>query len=258
MAHRILQGVGVLVFATAYVIPPGCASEPPASTPTSVSSNATGATVTDGSSLTVLTVYGTIENLPPHGDPLKVGDVRLEQYRLDDGRFELLRNVLRDPDHPDFRLLLDDDIKLFARITGNGLWYLAIVEPSGSVRRGLSDHPPLLRSLGKLEYPAQESMYYGLTHGTGTHAFILVGTHSPLPADSNWWTEQTSHWNSVEGVWQYDSQAPEPFQRVRGIRDPRRRTKPAIPEGFRALCESLDSLEATEVVYGIAFHVGSP
>ena len=223
----------------------------------SASTDLSGAAVSGGSRVSIYNILNShVGDLGQEQviGPISIGSVQVLQYRATDQGLVKLRDVLVQAQHPEYRLAVDDDLKVHAELQGSAFWYLLVIEPAGRVSQNITRHDSLLRRSGDYEYPEEESTFYGLTHGPGTYAFVLVGSRKPLSVDDAWWASHTSAWASAPGIWRFDSRASHRAVLVQDDRDPRRHGPLTKPETFEALCRTLQSLDAVDAVYGVALN----
>ncbi len=154
-------------------------------------------------------------------------------------------------------ILLDDDVRISARLDVPAYCYLIALNPDGKVQLchppGASE-PPLPSA--EIDYPPDELSYFPLTDATGLQAFVVVASRKRLPPYAQWkgidglarlWKPE-----AVNRVWRYDGHRFEPISSLpRG--EPRKRSGPPAP--FQEVCKYLGALPEVETIHAIAFPV---
>jgi hypothetical protein len=153
-------------------------------------------------------------------------------------------------------ILLDDDVRVQARLSGPAYSYLIALNPDGKIRLC---HPA---EDGDTPLPSDEighptgNLYFPLNDGTGLQAFVLVASREPLPPFAAWEGRRALHWEAVPadsaGTWGFDGLTFEPLTVLqRGA--PREHSGP--PRPFQEVCEYVKKVPGIDAVRAIAFPV---
>jgi hypothetical protein len=181
--------------------------------------------------------------------PLRIESLEVEDFRGDppvlQGTIGVLAHAAR----------FDDNVRVRARLSAPGYCYLIALNPDGSVQlcpKAGANSPPSLAS--EIDYPAEPEGYYGLTEGTGLHAFILVASRKPLPAFDSWPARSGLPWSSASagGAWRFDGHH---FAYLGSPDRSERRSPGTAPAPFADACRYLSRLPEVDTVQAMAFPV---
>jgi serine/threonine protein kinase len=197
---------------------------------------------------------GSAPPLPPsvpikEAAPLRIESLDVEVFRGDppalQGTIGVLSRAVR----------FDDNVRVRARLSAPGYCYLIALNPDGSVQlcpKAQENTPPSVQS--EIVYPADPEGYYGLTEGTGLHAFVVVASRKPLPAFDSWPARTGLPWNSTSsgGAWRFDGQH---FVYLGSPDRSERRIPATAPAPFADVCRYLSELPEVHMVQAMAFPV---
>jgi serine/threonine-protein kinase len=154
---------------------------------------------------------------------------------------------------------LKDLVRVGVALSRPAYGYLIALNPNGKVELCLPVGPPSGSSGRELEFPEDQSDYFGLTDGAGLLAFVLVASDRPLPAFKAWKAQVPGglEWSPVdrEGFWTYDSSAPSEASRVRGRLRGAILHRQAVPDDLIRLCDRLRRSPGVTLVRAVAFPV---
>jgi hypothetical protein len=155
--------------------------------------------------------------------------------------------------------LVDDDVRVEARLSSSAYCYLIALNPDGTIQlTHPSDPTKPPEPLTEVKYPVDPAEFFGLTDGAGMQVFVLVASRRPLPPFAKWELAASLPWApqgaEADAVWRYDGhwfEAISPKDDVRG--QERRKAQPPGP--FVDLCRFLGAQRGIEAVQAVAFPV---
>jgi hypothetical protein len=195
--------------------------------------------------------------------PVKIEEMTVRQYR--DESATLIGNIAIG-DRP---IHVDDSVRISARLSAPGHFYLIAFNPDGSEQLCSPEDPDLT----EVRYPegkAAKSMttapsqnadirvprdkYFGLDI-PGLQVFVLIASAEPLPPYAEWrsrfnaipWAKTDSYKQSSR--WEFDG------QEFTEIGQPRVQARGGPPKEFRDLCNFFQQLPNVQAVRAIAFPV---
>jgi serine/threonine protein kinase len=182
--------------------------------------------------------------------PLRIESLEIQHYRGNPTQLQGTIGVLSRA------AVLDDNVRVSARLSAPGYCYLIALNPDGSMQlcpEAAEHAPPALAT--EIVYPAKPGGYYGLTDGTGLQAFVLVASRAPLPAFDSWPARANLAWpsSSAGEAWRYDGHD------FVFLGDPRRGTERRLPSAapapFASVCRYLSQLPDVDAIQATAFPV---
>jgi hypothetical protein len=190
-----------------------------------------------------------------------ITEMEVELYRGDHGRLLKLGRLGRNAASAQ----VQDHLRVAVTLSQPAYAYLLAVNPDGAIQFCLpeDDAEPPSRTARLTLYP-DTSTFFTLNEGAGLQAFVVLVSHSPLPAYGDWYSQQIgTTWSQARaaGVWRFDgnhftsmvpagaSTGPGRDERVAALAPGR------APEPFEEACRAFRHLPDVDAIAAICFPV---
>lgn len=158
-------------------------------------------------------------------------------------------------------VLIDDDVRLMARFQSAHYCYLIAYNTDGSEQLCFpSSDAERSAPVSELDFPSEDTDYFGLTDGPGVQGFFLVSSETPLPPFRQWKRESGQSTGAPitgTGVWMVKHTSTGPPKLVSLSSSPRAeiRTRAPEPKQLEPLVLYYSNHKSRVTVHCLAFEV---